>query len=91
VISVTANVAPKQLHDMCVAALAGNADEARRINEKLALLHQRLFVESNPIPVKWALTEIDMIPAGIRLPMTVLSEDYHQTVREALATAELLN
>jgi 4-hydroxy-tetrahydrodipicolinate synthase len=91
VISVTANVAPKQLHDMCVAALAGNADEARRINEKLALLHQRLFIESNPIPVKWALTEMDMIPAGIRLPMTVLSEDYHQTVREALATAELLN
>lgn len=91
VISVTANVAPQQLHDMCVAAAAGNADEARAINDKLALLHQRLFIESNPIPVKWALTEMDMIPAGIRLPMTVLSEDYHQTVREALDTAGLLN
>lgn len=91
VISVTANVAPKQMHEMCVAANEGNAALAREINEKLNLLHSRLFIESNPIPVKWALTEMDMIPEGIRLPMTVLSEDYHQAVREALDAAGLLN
>jgi len=91
VISVTANVAPAKMHDMCAAALAGDADKARQINADLALLHERLFVEANPIPVKWALTEMDLIPAGIRLPMTVLSENYHQPVREALQSAGVLN
>ncbi len=91
VISVTANVAPKQMHEMCAAAAEGNAELARNINAKLALLHTHLFSESNPIPVKWALTEMGMIPEGIRLPMTVLSKDYHQAVREALDTAGLLN
>lgn len=91
VISVTANVAPKLLHEMCVAAMAGDADKARLINDKLAPLHQCLFSESNPIPVKWALHEMGLIPEGIRLPMTVLSEQFHQPVRDALAAAGVLN
>lgn len=91
VISVTANVAPKLMHEMCVAAMAGEADKARLINDKLAPLHQSLFSESNPIPVKWALHEMGLIPGGIRLPMTVLSEQFHQPVRDALASAGVLN
>jgi len=91
VISVTANVAPKLMHEMCQAALAGNETLARVINSKLVALHQFLFVESNPIPVKWALNEMRLISSGIRLPMTVLSENYHQSVRDALNTAGVLN
>ncbi|MAX50591.1 MAG: 4-hydroxy-tetrahydrodipicolinate synthase [Methylophaga sp.] len=91
VISVTANVAPKLMHEMCQAALAGNETLARDINSKLVALHQFLFVESNPIPVKWALNEMRLISSGIRLPMTVLSENYHQSVRDALNTAGVLN
>ena len=91
VISVTANVAPKLMHEMCVAAIAGDADKARLINDKLAPLHQSLFSESNPIPVKLALHEMGLIPGGIRLPMTVLSEQFHQPVRDALASAGVLN
>ncbi|WP_417510050.1 4-hydroxy-tetrahydrodipicolinate synthase [Methylophaga sp.] len=91
VISVTANVAPKLMHEMCQAALAGNETLARGINSKLVALHQFLFVESNPIPVKWALNEMRLISSGIRLPMTVLSENYHQSVRDALNTAGVLN
>lgn len=91
VISVTANVAPALVSQMCAAALEGDTDTARAINDKLSLLHQRLFAESNPIPVKWALHQMGLIPAGIRLPMTVLSEQFHQPVREALVTAGLLN
>jgi 4-hydroxy-tetrahydrodipicolinate synthase len=91
VISVTANIAPKAMHDMCEAALAGREEEARSINSQLALLHKRLFVEANPIPVKWALSEMGMIPNGIRLPMTILSESYHESVREALEAAGVLN
>ncbi len=91
VISVTANVAPAAMHEMCLAALDNNEVRARQINQNLALLHQSLFVESNPIPVKWALHEMALIPAGIRLPMTVLSERYHQPVRDALAAANVHN
>ena len=91
VISVTANVAPAAMHEMCAAALAENEVQARQINSDLTLLHQTLFVEANPIPVKWALTEMDLIPAGIRLPMTVLSKRYHHPVREALLAAGVLN
>ncbi len=87
VISVTANVAPAKMHDMCAAALAGDAPTAYQINNDLVLLHERLFIESNPIPVKWALTAMNLIASGIRLPMTVLSENYHQPVREALHAA----
>lgn len=91
VISVTANVAPRLMHDICVAAINGDEAKAREINQKLIALHKFLFVEANPIPVKWALSEMGMIPKGIRLPMTVLSEKYHQSVREALITAGVLN
>ncbi len=87
VISVTANVAPKAMHEMCAAALNGDAEQARAINNRLALLHKNLFIESNPIPVKWALAEMGRIPRGIRLPMTPLSVACHQPVRDALAQA----
>jgi len=89
-ISVTANVAPQAMHDMCVAALAGDRETASAINAPLERLHQCLFVESNPIPVKWALHEMGLIPAGIRLPMTTLSAEHHETVRQALRHAGLI-
>ena len=88
-ISVTANVAPAKMHDVCQAALQGDEALARRINQSLALLHQRLFIEANPIPVKWALSQMNLITGGIRLPMTLLSEHYHQPVREALRAADI--
>ena len=91
VISVTANVAPVAMHEMCKAALDNNEVLARQINNDRALLHQNLFVEANPIPVKWALYEMGLILKGIRLPMTVLSEQYHQPVRDALAAAKVHN
>jgi len=91
VISVTANVAPAKMHAMCVAALAGDEQQAREINSALELLHRDLFIESNPIPVKWALSEMNLIPRGIRLPMTELSQQDHQSVRNALRAAGELN
>jgi 4-hydroxy-tetrahydrodipicolinate synthase len=90
VISVTANVAPKLMHDMCVAAMAGDAVKARVINAKLFGLHQKLFVEANPIPVKWVLQEMGLIKAGIRLPMVPLSAAYHDVLRAACKPAQLL-
>jgi 4-hydroxy-tetrahydrodipicolinate synthase len=87
VISVTANVAPKAMHQMCAAALVGDVKTARELNFRLFPLHQRLFVEANPIPVKWALAEMGMIEGGLRLPMSPLAEKFHQTVREALHEA----
>ncbi|MCW8875101.1 MAG: 4-hydroxy-tetrahydrodipicolinate synthase, partial [Gammaproteobacteria bacterium] len=89
-ISVTANVAPKAMHEMCAAALAGDRARASAINDKLVLLHRDLFVESNPIPVKWALHEMGLIPAGIRLPLTPLSAVHHEKVRAALRAAGVL-
>ena len=89
-ISVTANVAPKAMHDMCAAALRGDRAEAERINQSLLALHKDLFLEANPIPVKWALNQMSLIPAGIRLPLTPLSEKYHDQVRQALKQANLL-
>lgn len=89
-ISVTANVAPQDMHEMCSAALAGEYDKAAVINDKLMPLHQKLFVEANPIPVKWALQEMGLIPAGIRLPLTPLSDTYHDTVRQAMKSAGAL-
>ncbi len=85
VISVTANVAPRLMHEMCSRALAGDVKTSRELNLKLLPLHQRLFVEANPIPVKWALAQMGMIEGGLRLPMTPLAEQFHETVREALA------
>ena len=83
-ISVTANVAPKAMHDMCKAARAGDRATAEAINAKLAPLHKALFLEANPIPVKWALHEMGMISEGIRLPMTPLSEQYREPLRDAM-------
>lgn len=84
VISVTGNIAPSAMHNMCKHALSGEIEEARAINEGLMPLHKNLFVESNPIPTKWALSEMGMIPEGIRLPLTVLSEGNRQVVSDAL-------
>lgn len=89
-ISVTANVAPKMMHDMCVAALAGDRVTAETLDAKLQLLHSALFLESNPIPVKWALGEMGHIPDGIRLPLTPLNERFHQPVRDALEALGLV-
>jgi 4-hydroxy-tetrahydrodipicolinate synthase len=90
VISVTANVAPRAMSALCAAALRGDRAAAAAINDKLAALHRDLFVEANPIPVKWALHEMGLIPAGIRLPLTPLSAAYHDTVRRALRQAQVL-
>ena len=90
VISVTANVAPRQMQQMCEAAMKGDRQLAESINNRLMPLHKDLFVESNPIPVKWALYEMGLIPSGIRLPLTVLSENYHETIRKALKVAGVL-
>jgi len=90
VISVTANVAPKLMHEMCVAARAGNVKQACEINAKLFGLHQKLFVEANPIPVKWVLQQMGLIKAGIRLPMVNLSAQYHDVLRAAMGQAGLI-
>jgi 4-hydroxy-tetrahydrodipicolinate synthase len=87
VISVTTNVVPKAMAAMCEAALAGNRELAEAINQPLTGLHTRLFLEANPIPVKWVLAEMKLIPPGIRLPLTVLAEEYHQPLREAMQQA----
>jgi 4-hydroxy-tetrahydrodipicolinate synthase len=87
VISVTANVAPKLMHQMCAAALVGDVKKARDLNLRLLPLHQRLFVEANPIPVKWALAEMGMIENGLRLPLSPMSEKFQEAVREALHEA----
>lgn len=89
-ISVTANVAPRKMHDICEAAMRGDAETARRLNDELMPLHKALFIESNPIPVKWALHEMGLIGEGLRLPMTPLSPRCHETVREALRQCGLL-
>ncbi len=90
VISVTANVAPALMHEMCNAALLGDRGGANAINARLEPLHKALFVESNPIPVKWALKEMGLIGEGIRLPLTPLSSSCHATVRAALEAAGVL-
>ncbi len=90
VISVTANVAPQLMHQMCASALAGDADAARRMDSLLQPLHQALLAESNPIPTKWALHQLGLIGDGIRLPLTPLSEAYHDTVRAALRHANVI-
>ena len=89
-ISVTANVAPKQMSEVCAAGLAGNAEQAKAINDQVAPLHDVLFCESNPIPVKWALHEMGLIATGIRLPLTPLAEKYQASLREALKAASII-
>ena len=89
VISVTANVAPKLMHELCVAAMAGDTKLACAINAKLFALHQKLFVEANPIPVKWVLQQMGLIDCGIRLPLVNLSPQYHETLRSAMKSAAI--
>ena len=89
VISVTANVAPKLMHEMCIAAMTGKIAEACAINAKLFPLHQKLFVEANPIPVKWVLNQMGLIGTGIRLPLVPLSESHHQTLLNAMKSANI--
>jgi 4-hydroxy-tetrahydrodipicolinate synthase len=90
VISVTANVAPRQMAEMCSAALVGDIRKAREINLRLIGLHQKLFIETSPSPVKWALAEMGMIEGGLRLPLVPLSERSRDAVREALVEAGVI-
>lgn len=87
VISVTANVAPQLMSEMCAQALSGNLAAAKAANAKLFALHQKLFVEANPIPVKWVLQQMGMIGTGIRLPLVNLSSQYHPVLRHAMQQA----
>ncbi len=91
VISVTANVAPRLMRQMCDLAIAGDAQKARAINNQLLPLHQKLFVESNPIPVKWVLGKMGLIPSGIRLPLTPLSAGFHEPLTQAMRHAKLVH
>ena len=89
-ITVTGNVAPRLLHEMIKAAMAGDEATALAIDEKLQALHKHLFIQSNPIPVKWALAEMGLIGTGIRLPLTWLTDDCFDTVRDAMRQAEVV-
>jgi 4-hydroxy-tetrahydrodipicolinate synthase len=89
-ISVTANVAPKAMHAMCAAALAGDRELAEKLDRPLRALHRDLFAQSSPIPVKWALHEMGLIAEGMRLPLTPLEVPYHDRVRDALKQAGVL-
>jgi 4-hydroxy-tetrahydrodipicolinate synthase len=90
-ITVTGNVAPKQVHEMIMAAIASDKETALAIDEKLADLHKNLFIQSNPIPVKWAVAEMGLIGKGIRLPLTWLTEDCFATVRNSMRKAKVLS
>jgi 4-hydroxy-tetrahydrodipicolinate synthase len=90
VISVTANVAPRLMHQMCAAALSGDRAASEALDARLAGLHNALFVEANPIPVKWAMKELGLAAEGIRLPLTWLSETARPAVRDAMAQAGVL-
>lgn len=88
-ITVSGNVAPKLVHEMITAAIQGNRELAESIDTKLTALHQHLFIQSNPIPVKWAVAEMGLMQEGIRLPLTWLTEDCFETVRNAMNQAEV--
>ncbi|MFA5169992.1 MAG: 4-hydroxy-tetrahydrodipicolinate synthase [Sulfuriferula sp.] len=90
VISVTANVAPRAMHELCVAAFNGELQRGRDINHSLFGLHRKLFVEANPIPVKWALAEMGRMGHGIRLPLTELAPEHHETLRAAMRLAHAI-
>lgn len=90
-ISVTANVAPRAMHELCVAAMAGRAADAIAINDRLIPLHNRLFVEPNPVPVKWALQQMGRIAGGIRLPLVTLGSGNHAVLRNALRESGILH
>lgn len=89
-ISVTANVAPKLMHEMCMAAIKGDAMLTRKLNAQLGTLNKLLFIESNPIPVKWAVAQMGLTQLGYRLPLTSLSEQHHAVVRNALKDVGLI-
>ncbi|MDR1708583.1 MAG: 4-hydroxy-tetrahydrodipicolinate synthase [Candidatus Accumulibacter sp.] len=89
-ISVVANAAPRLVSEMCAAALAGDAAKARELNFRMSALSRQLFCEANPIPVKWACQQLGLIEGGIRLPLTPLSEEFHERVRAAMRQAGLL-
>jgi len=89
-ISVVANVAPRLMHEMCTAALAGEAVRARELNSRLQALHRQLFCEANPIPVKWACQRLGLIESGLRLPLTPLSPEFHARVLAAMELAGVL-
>jgi 4-hydroxy-tetrahydrodipicolinate synthase len=89
-VSVTANVAPRDMQQMCMAAISGDRQQAEARNGPLMALHQGLFVQSNPIPVKWALQQMGLIGQGIRLPMTWLSAEHHGALKNALQSAGVL-
>ncbi|TCO76966.1 dihydrodipicolinate synthase [Plasticicumulans lactativorans] len=90
VISVTANVAPRAMHEMCKAALDGDRATAEAIDADLRGLHKTLFIESNPIPAKWAVAELGLIAGGIRLPLTPLSTGCQEAVRQAMHQAHVI-
>lgn len=90
-ISVTANVAPRLMHEMCIAAAKGDRQRAIEINNRLFGLHNRLFLESNPIPVKWALSKMGLIDTGIRLPLTPFEPKFHGQLLEAMTAAGCLD
>ena len=89
-ISVTANVAPRAMHDLCAAAMAGNVADAVKINNRLLPLHNKLFVEPNPVPVKWAMAEMGLMSSGIRLPLVPLAAEFYDTFRAALRESGVL-
>ncbi|NJN47363.1 MAG: 4-hydroxy-tetrahydrodipicolinate synthase [Candidatus Competibacteraceae bacterium] len=90
VISVTANVAPHAMHEMCTTALKGDRTATEALNERLAALHKTLFLESNPIPAKWAVARLGLIPDGIRLPLTPFSAEFHGALEQAMQQAGVL-
>jgi 4-hydroxy-tetrahydrodipicolinate synthase len=89
-ISVTANIAPRAMHELCVAAMAGRAAEAVAINNKMLPLHNNLFVEPNPVPIKWAMAELGLIGPGMRLPLAPLGAEFHDVVRAAMRESGVL-
>jgi 4-hydroxy-tetrahydrodipicolinate synthase len=89
-ISVTANVAPRAMHELCVAAMGGEIAKAVAINNKVMPLHAKLFVEPNPVPVKWAMAEMGLMEHGLRLPLAPLGDEWHETVRAALRESGVL-
>ena len=89
-ISVTANIAPRLMHELCVAAMAGDSRRAMEIQRRLMPVHKNLFVEGNPIPVKWAMAQMGLCGGTLRLPMTPLSASFHATVKDALRSADLI-
>lgn len=89
-ISVTANIAPRVMHELCAAAMAGDAAKAIAINNKMLPLHNKLFVEPNPVPIKWAMAELGLTGPGMRLPLVPLAAEYHEIVRTAMRESGVL-